>query len=95
MFDLKYIENLEFQKQMKRTKLMKKKALESKLKPHKQMGNSILNKLGKFIKDEDDVDYYDPVTHAICGETLAADYKKEKQIKLLEEFERKNTKLRD
>lgn len=74
---------------------MKKKALESKLKPVKQMSSSILNKLGKYIKDEDDVDYYDPVTHAICAETLAAEYKKEKQIKLLEEFERKNTKLRD
>lgn len=45
--------------------------------------------------DNEDVDYMDPMTHAICGESLAEEYKKEKQIKALEEFERKNKQLRE
>lgn len=92
MFDLKYINNLEYQKQMKRLKLMKKRAHMAA----QAKGSTSAPKVVKHQHhDENDVDYCDPVTHAICGDTLAAEYKKEKQIKALEEFERKNKMLRD
>lgn len=85
---------------MKRLKLLRKKALEAKLKSHAHRGHKGDKQpsLGDFIsasmniykKFDDEVDYVDPVTHAICAHTLAVDYQKEKQIKALEEFERKN-----
>ena len=52
------------------------------------MLGSFHKKMGGKRSDEDDVDYYDKTTHAICAHSLAADFVKEKQIKALNDFEK-------